>query len=824
MLFRLNTDPNVTVPVQQDTSLSHDLMGRWICNTLDEIQSGDPASGRPFNNGLPFDIVVIGAGMHGGYIAEKLYRFGEPIGLRVLLLDAGSFLVPCHLQNLPRIGLAVPSPSAVPTNQQDPGTQSMVWGYPWHSDMTQPFPGLAYCLGGRSIFWGGWTPRLTADDLDPAVWPQTVIDYLTLPDNPLDPNGYQGVEREIGASPPTLYLTDHSLFDAISQAFRAAAPASYVVAEAPLAIQGQSPADGVFAFDKFSSVYVLTNAIREDSDRRGRGTDNSFRRLMLLPRTQVVNLRTSGTRVTGIDMFVNGQFQTLDPPLISPNCVVVVATSTIESTRLALESFPRPPMGANLMAHLRTDLTVRISRTAIPALSARPAALEAAALIVRGTTSNGHRFHFQVTAADNAVGDPELHQFATIPDLDLLDNIRANQDPNWVVLTLRGVGEMIGDKVTPPGSDPSKSWINLTDLNPNQKDPLTQKRRAWVNLVPTADDNTAWNDMERRALELVQKAAGGAGNIQYWYNGVWNNDPPRFSWDNKLPKVSFNSGRNLIGTTHHESGTLWMGTDPSRSVTNPDGRFHHIDNAYAAGPALQPTAGSANPTLTALTLARRTAGQIVSSLTPPPSPAFKPLFTGTLQGWQMAGPGGFLNLFTSILEAQGGIGLLWYTREVFRNFVLKVDWLSFNPLPTNSGPVPPNSDNSGVFIRFPALNASGFTDPVFNDARLADVQGYEIQIDDAGWNPDTKLRGDATHQTGAIYKLAPSSQLASKPAANWNTYEIEANGPRIRVTLNGILVTDYTDDGTRPVEGHIGLQNHTGKVQFRNIMIKSLPN
>jgi choline dehydrogenase-like flavoprotein len=819
MLFRLNPDPNVIVPVQQDTSLSHDVMGRWFCNTLDEIQRGNS------NSGLPFDVVVIGAGMHGGYIAEKLYRFGEPIGLRVLVLDAGAFLVPSHLQNLPRLGLGAPGAVTVQTNMgsnpnPDPGTQNIVWGFPWHS--FQPFPGLAYCTGGRSLFWGGWAPRLTPADLDPAVWPQTAIDYFNRPDDPLDPGGYQGVEREIGVNPPTLYLSN-SLFAALQQAFQAAAPANYEIGVAPLAIQGQSPAGGVFPFDKYSSAYLLTNAIREDVDRRGRGTDNSFRRLMLLPRTQVVNLRTAGGRIHGIDTYVNGQFQAFDPPLISPNCIVVLALSTIESTRLALESFPRAPMGANLMAHLRSDLTVRIRRSAIPSLSARPAALEAAALIVRGTTSNGRRFHFQVTAADNAVGDPELHQFAAIPDLDLLDNIRANQDPNWVVLTLRSLGEMVGDKVSLPGSDPGKSWVNLTDLNPNQRDPLTQKRRAWVNLVPTLDDNTAWDDMERRALDLVQTMAGGAGNIQYWYNSVWNNDPPRFSWDNTLPKVTFNTGRNLIGTTHHESGTLWMGTDPTRSVTNEDGRFHHVDNAYVAGPALHPTAGSANPTLTALTLARRTAEQIIVRLTPPPSPAFKALFTGTLDGWQMAGPGGFLNLFGSILEAQGGIGLLWYTREVFRNFVLRVEWLSFNPLPTNAGPVPPNSDNSGVFIRFPALNASSFSDPVFNDARLADVQGYEIQIDDAGWNPDTKQRGDASHQTGAVYALAPSSPLASKPAGNWNTYEIEANGPRIRVTLNGILVTDYTNDGSRPLEGHVGLQNHTGKVQFRNIMIRSLP-
>jgi len=36
-------------------------------------------------------------------------------------------------------------------------------------------------------------------------------------------------------------------------------------------------------------------------------------------------------------------------------------------------------------------------------------------------------------------------------------------------------------------------------------------------------------------------------------------------------------------------------------------------------------------------------------------------------------------------------------------------------------------------------------------------------------------------------------------------------------------VTDYLVDGSRPPLGHIGLQTHTGKVQFRNIMVRSLP-
>jgi len=102
-------------------------------------------------------------------------------------------------------------------------------------------------------------------------------------------------------------------------------------------------------------------------------------------------------------------------------------------------------------------------------------------------------------------------------------------------------------------------------------------------------------------------------------------------------------------------------------------------------------------------------------------------------------------------------------------------------------------------------------------------QGYEIQIDDTGFNPDTNKTGDPLHQTGAVYGFAPSSKLASKPVGQWNSYEIQVTKDRIGVTLNGQKVTDFKLDGSRPVQGHIGLQNHTGRVQFRNIQIRSLP-
>lgn len=58
---------------------------------------------------------------------------------------------------------------------------------------------------------------------------------------------------------------------------------------------------------------------------------------------------------------------------------------------------------------------------------------------------------------------------------------------------------------------------------------------------------------------------------------------------------------------------------------------------------------------------------------------------------------------------------------------------------------------------------------------------------------------------------------------DWNKYKIHAEGNRLRIWVNGVLCTDYTDD--MDAEGSIGIQHHGEKGQvykFRNLRIKEL--
>jgi hypothetical protein len=250
-LQELVPGPNAARDDVQQTDFGYDVVSRYICNNWAEISAAQ-GSGA-----YPFDVVVIGAGMFGSYCAEKLYRHGARSALRILLLDAGAFLLQSHIQNLPQqLGGTVGGPKYLRTRDDASQTQNVIWGMPWISN--ELFPGLAYCIGGRSLFWGGWSPALTGADL--ANWPNDVAAYLN------GPTGYSSTAREIGTAVTTDFISKTALFNALLGAINAALPVSGITeaGEAPLAVVGSVPQSGLFAFDKFSSAPFLMDAVRND--------------------------------------------------------------------------------------------------------------------------------------------------------------------------------------------------------------------------------------------------------------------------------------------------------------------------------------------------------------------------------------------------------------------------------------------------------------------------------------------------------------------------------------------------------------------------------
>lgn len=101
---------------------------------------------------------------------------------------------------------------------------------------------------------------------------------------------------------------------------------------------------------------------------------------------------------------------------------------------------------------------------------------------------------------------------------------------------------------------------------------------------------------------------------------------------------------------------------------------------------------------------------------------------------------------------------------------------------------------------------------------------YEVQIlDDAGRTPNT-------HTNGALYsKIAPAVN-ASKPAGEWQTFDIRIVGRDVTIVLNGQQVVKGVAEGptaisTDPDEdqpGPISLQGDHGPVEFRKIILTPL--
>jgi choline dehydrogenase-like flavoprotein len=154
------------------TSFTKDVQGRYLCNDFFEAESWRREGGRPF------DMIVIGGGTFGAAVAEHLwYRQTQAGGgLRVLVVEAGLFTLPEHVQNTGVLGLTDPgSPFFLNESAPQPEPpRNEVWGIPWKSQI--PFKGLAYTVGGRSFYWGGWSPRLLDEEM--ATRPAATVDRL----------------------------------------------------------------------------------------------------------------------------------------------------------------------------------------------------------------------------------------------------------------------------------------------------------------------------------------------------------------------------------------------------------------------------------------------------------------------------------------------------------------------------------------------------------------------------------------------------------------------------------------------------------------------
>ncbi len=130
-----------------------------------------------------------------------------------------------------------------------------------------------------------------------------------------------------------------------------------------------------------------------------------------------------------------------------------------------------------------------------------------------------------------------------------------------------------------------------------------------------------------------------------------------------------------------------------------------------------------------------------------------------------------------------------------------------------------------------ANNGLGIRTPLTGDAAYV---GMELQILDNTADKYKNLKPWQYH--GSIYGVAPARRGLLKPVGEWNSEEVIARGPQIKVILNGRTIVDADIEkvsvagtidgkdhpGLKNPAGHIGFLGHGDDVEFRNIRIKEL--
>ena len=184
---------------------------------------------------------------------------------------------------------------------------------------------------------------------------------------------------------------------------------------------------------------------------------------------------------------------------------------------------------------------------------------------------------------------------------------------------------------------------------------------------------------------------------------------------------------------------------------------------------------------------------ILPSLAAPKDDGWIELFNGRdLAGWHLRKPDG-----PNLWKVEGGVyttaakGTDLQTDREFYNFQLHVEFK-----------IAPGS-NSGVYMR----------------------DRYEIQIADS-YGKDPSDSG-----CGALYRRIPPAINASRPAGEWEVFDITFVGKRLSVYHNGKKILDNVNAGPRgtgassdreDAPGPLRLQGDHGEVSFRNLKIRAV--
>ena len=116
----------------------------------------------------------------------------------------------------------------------------------------------------------------------------------------------------------------------------------------------------------------------------------------------------------------------------------------------------------------------------------------------------------------------------------------------------------------------------------------------------------------RKALRVMAKLHEAAGAEEMWFGQtprVWKRGEDVDAWMDEIDAIPIGAGGLQIGSAH-QMGSARMGTDPATSVAKPTGELHDTAGVWIGDTSAFPTPSGANPMLTCMALAHRTAEHI----------------------------------------------------------------------------------------------------------------------------------------------------------------------------------------------------------------------
>ncbi|MGE3907807.1 MAG: GMC oxidoreductase [Chloroflexota bacterium] len=549
------------------------------------------------NEARVWDVIVIGSGMGGGIVAEALADLppGQPADdqLNVLVLEAGSYIFPVHVANLPR--------------QHRVGEFTKHVWHLWdelevrdytNADKSEYRGSLGINFGGRSIVWGGVIPRMTEWELE--RWPQAIReDLLRDAESPL--NRYRQAERLMTMAPeheaPAPERSEYHV--RIRQRLMQVLP-EWSFEDTPSAVQSTTAGGSGIPAGMFSTADLLMESRLtevENSDGRGQHLHiNLHHRVVRLDLGDRAGAEVA--RVIAHDL-LNDEEREFRARR------VILAAGSIGSPVIALRSGLRST--SKLLGRGLTDHPIFYTHFAIPSDPQNDFFKNGGTckLLARHRDGRNHPYNILIE-----IGADLLHGRYVDPDILAAQQAKNHKQMLCEVVFLFDAPLVEGNGVSlAPSPDLDEAALRSLDPPPDSW-PIIEMRRC-----TNAD---AYIPEMARIRDAIVDAVGGTvldekplPDMDVVVDGP---GMPNTSDTTSVGKLGLR--RAKLGAAGHELGTLRLG-DSDEAVVDANLKVRGYDNLYVCDLSVFPTAPAANPSLTLAALAMRLSDHLKRELATP---------------------------------------------------------------------------------------------------------------------------------------------------------------------------------------------------------------